>query len=128
MPLKVTWVPIGNDAKQDESTPSSLKGQSIPDGLEVTEPFVRPHWFGKTPTTTVNRAVFGITCVNVAVTDFAPPILRMHFDGPEQSPDQDVNTHPVSGVAVRVTCVSGESEYAHVPRQLIAFPVTVPCP
>jgi hypothetical protein len=70
--------------------------------------------------------------LNVAVTDVAAVIERVHVDVPVQAPDQPANLEPVAGVAVSLTCVPVGKPSVHVAPQLIPagelviVPVPVP--
>src|SRR5215208_1194657 len=67
---------------------------------------------------------------NVAVTERAAFIVRVHVPVPEQSPDQPVKLSPDAGVAVRVTSVPSAKLAEQVAPQSIpaGLLVTVPPP
>ena len=91
MAVRVTAVPCANGALQ---VPAPLM-QTIPGGLELTEPLPVP----------VMVTVILLACMNVAVTDCVWFIKTMQAPVPVQAPLQPVKTEPVAGVAVRVARV-----------------------
>jgi hypothetical protein len=116
--VKVTCVPLAKFAEQ-------VGLQLIPAGALVTVPVPLP------ASLTVN-AKFVVPPPNVAVTDVAAVIVKVHVPMPSQlfAPLHPVNVDPTAGVAVNVICVPLAKFAEHVGLQLIPAGtlVTVPVP
>ena len=83
--------------------------QSIPDGVEDTEP---------EPVPPRDRQFVAVT-VNVAVTDFAAVIVTEQVFVPVHAPDQPVNVEPAAGIALNTTVAPRTKVVVHVVPQSI---------
>src|SRR5580658_3496773 len=95
-----------------------VDGQLMPGGELVTVPL---------PVTLIESVGF---CRNVALTLCAAFIATVQLPEPLQAPAQLLNTQPLVGVAVKVTCGAPWKAAAHVDGQLmpVGLLVTVPLP
>src|SRR5437016_6583016 len=112
--VKVTCVPLANAALH-------MAPQSIPAGLLATVPLPLPAF--------VTVRVYN--CVKLAFTDCAALIVTTQIPVPlHPAPLQPLNTDPLAGTAVNVTCVPLANEALHAaPHSMPAgLLVTVPLP